>query len=224
VKSTASVVADFDEIASALASTPPRHHLTPAERALLTYVPGRARTAIDVGCGDGVIARALAFRGLDVLGVDVSPRMIALARERTPAGLPAEYRELDITNRSAVDTKFDVVVSITMVHHLPLDVIVPRLVELVAPGGVLLVQDVVRRDRVLDLPLNIAGAITRRTREFFSGSGHSREVRQSYVAHGADETYLRPNEVMNAYARPVPEARVLHHLEWRYSVIWTRAS
>ena len=47
------VVADFDEIASALAAMPPRQHLTPAERALLACVPKRARTAIDVGSGDG---------------------------------------------------------------------------------------------------------------------------------------------------------------------------
>ena len=224
MKSTASVVADFDEIASALAASPPRRYLTPAERALLAYVPERARSAIDVGCGDGVISRALAVRGLDVLAVDVSPRMIALARERTPPGFTAEYRVLDVANRLAVDTKFDVVISVAMVHHAPLGAIVPRLAELVAPGGVLLVQDVVQRDRILDFPLNVAGAITRRARELISRSGDSPTVRQSYASHGAGEVYLRPREVAQAYAPFVPGAHVVHHLEWRYSVIWTRAN
>jgi SAM-dependent methyltransferase len=41
---------------------------------------------IDLGCGGGILARALADEGYDVLGVDLSPAMIALARERVPGG------------------------------------------------------------------------------------------------------------------------------------------
>ena len=223
MKPAASVIADFDSIALALAGSPARQHLTPAERSLLAHVPGGARTAVDVGCGDGFISRALATRGLDVLGIDVSPGMIALARERTSPRLTIEYRQLDVTSTTDVDMEFDVVVSIAMVHHLPLDIIVPRLVKLVAPGGVLLVQDIVQRDRILDLPFNVAGAIMRRMRGLISPPGDSLAVRQSYAAHGIGETYLRPNEVANAYAPFVSRARILQHLEWRYSVVWRRS-
>jgi SAM-dependent methyltransferase len=42
--------------------------------------------AIDLGCGGGVLAHHLAAAGYDVLGIDVSPAMVALARRRVPAG------------------------------------------------------------------------------------------------------------------------------------------
>ena len=50
---------------------------------------GRRRTGftplvVEVGCGSGVLARALVDKGYRVLGIDVSPHMIRLARARAP--------------------------------------------------------------------------------------------------------------------------------------------
>src|SRR5438067_8324966 len=41
---------------------------------------------IDLGCGSGILSEALAARGYDVLGIDISPEFIALARRRVPGG------------------------------------------------------------------------------------------------------------------------------------------
>jgi SAM-dependent methyltransferase len=41
---------------------------------------------VDLGCGSGILSQALAEAGYDVLGIDISPAMIALARERVPGG------------------------------------------------------------------------------------------------------------------------------------------
>jgi SAM-dependent methyltransferase len=43
-------------------------------------------TVVDLGCGSGILSRALVEAGYDVLGIDLSPAMIALARERVPDG------------------------------------------------------------------------------------------------------------------------------------------
>jgi len=51
---------------------------------LLGDVSGRA--ALDAGCGSGFLARILAARGATVTGIDLSPRLIANARERDPDG------------------------------------------------------------------------------------------------------------------------------------------
>ena len=58
----------------------------PLDRALLEGFLELAGTdgIADVGCGPGHITRFLAARHPDVIGVDVSPGMIALARERAP--------------------------------------------------------------------------------------------------------------------------------------------
>jgi 2-polyprenyl-3-methyl-5-hydroxy-6-metoxy-1,4-benzoquinol methylase len=47
---------------------------------ILNEVPSGCRTALDVGCGDGMLARRLAERSAKVTGIDRDPRMIALAR------------------------------------------------------------------------------------------------------------------------------------------------
>ena len=42
------------------------------------------RTALDLGCGTGVLCEALSAAGIRTLGVDLSPEMIAIARSRSP--------------------------------------------------------------------------------------------------------------------------------------------
>lgn len=39
---------------------------------------------VDLGCGTGILAETVSDAGYDVLGIDISPAMIALARERVP--------------------------------------------------------------------------------------------------------------------------------------------
>src|SRR5215813_12679474 len=79
----------YDRLARAYAE----HLLTeldgkPLDRALLDafaeMVRGRGRV-LDVGCGPGHIGAYLAARGVDVTGVDLSPEMVRVARERFPA-------------------------------------------------------------------------------------------------------------------------------------------
>jgi SAM-dependent methyltransferase len=45
---------------------------------------GRAPRIVDVGCGSGTLARRLVDRGYDVVGIDISPAMIRLARAKVP--------------------------------------------------------------------------------------------------------------------------------------------
>jgi SAM-dependent methyltransferase len=43
-------------------------------------------TVVDLGCGSGILAEEVARAGYDVVGIDVSEAMIAIARRRVPAG------------------------------------------------------------------------------------------------------------------------------------------
>ncbi len=53
------------------------------------------KVVLDAGCGEGFLARVLAARGARVTGIDLSPRLIALARERDAAGA-IDYRVADL--------------------------------------------------------------------------------------------------------------------------------
>jgi len=222
VKPISAVANDFDDIARVLERRPRREVLSPAERALVAYVPPDARLGVDVGCGDGVVTRTLARAGIRMIAIDVSPGMIALARARTDAALDIDYRVADIMTADLPRRQFDFVISINTVHHLVLAEIIPLLAAAVVPGGTLLVQDVVTRRGILDLPRNVAAVVQRRIRRLREPSHFTRELTAAYDAHGANETYLTPTEVKRHYASLLPRARVVHHLEWRYSVIWTR--
>lgn len=75
--------------------------LAPVAEVLLERAAARAgEFALDIGCGWGGTARALAERvvpGGRVLGVDVSAPMLAKARELAPPGLPVEFVLADAT-------------------------------------------------------------------------------------------------------------------------------
>jgi SAM-dependent methyltransferase len=64
---------------------------------------------LDVGCGPGRHARALAERGIEVVGVDITPRFIELAAEGAP---PNATFVVGDARRLTYDAEFDVVISL----------------------------------------------------------------------------------------------------------------
>ncbi|HEY6451637.1 MAG TPA: class I SAM-dependent methyltransferase [Steroidobacteraceae bacterium] len=75
---------------------------------------------LDVGCGIGRWSRRLAARGAQVLGIDISPTMIAEARRRAGADGVAERCRFEAQNLSALrlDQQFDLVLSVTVLQHI----------------------------------------------------------------------------------------------------------
>lgn len=103
-------------------------------------VPKGARV-LDVGCGVGRWSRRLARRGATVTGIDLSPTMIAQARERAIAGGVNErcrFETQDLSALSAGD-EFDLVLGVTVLQHIldpqALREAVRRMTAHLAPGG-----------------------------------------------------------------------------------------
>ncbi len=67
---------------------------------------GAGWTHLDVGCGAGMAAQISAGRGATVHGLDASPNLLAVARERAPS---AEFLEGDIEALPYADDSFDLV-------------------------------------------------------------------------------------------------------------------
>ncbi len=68
-------------------ATPEGSRIARAEEALLGQLLASlqgVRTALDIGCGTGHFTRWLASRGMETMGLDLSPAMLAVARERSP--------------------------------------------------------------------------------------------------------------------------------------------
>ena len=95
----------------------------------------RVRTALDLGCGTGELTATL-HRKLAAgrtLGVDTSPAM--LARAAAFAGDGLAFEQADIASYASGQT-FDLVLSNAALHWVPdHEVLLPRLLGWVAPGG-----------------------------------------------------------------------------------------
>jgi ubiquinone/menaquinone biosynthesis C-methylase UbiE len=71
-------------------------------------LPAPPRLTLDLGCGEGRVARDLKARGYDVTGVDAAPTMIRLAAEADPDG---DYVVADAAALPFGDATFDLVVA-----------------------------------------------------------------------------------------------------------------
>jgi len=71
---------------------------------------------LDAGCGSGVVARALVDKGFQVTGIDISKKMLELAKDRVPE---ATFEVADMTALEFEDNSFDGIVSTYAVFHIP---------------------------------------------------------------------------------------------------------
>jgi len=193
-------------------------------RDLVPTIPDTARTALDVGCGEGYLARRLAERGLEVTGIDADPAAIARARaqghtvallestEEEPAESPSiTYRVGDVMTEP-LDT-YDVVTASATLHHLDLEEGLERLRGLVAPGGRLLVVGMANANWPQDLPRDVWATFVDKFHRLFRG----------YWDHGCECTWPAPHsfkDVREASARILPGSEYTRQLLWRYTLTW----
>lgn len=71
---------------------------------------------LELGCGSGVQAKMLLAQGLSVLGIDISPSMIAEAKKRAPGG---KYLVGDIVNITFAPDSFDGIYARASLLHIP---------------------------------------------------------------------------------------------------------
>ena len=100
--------------------------------------PADGRRALDLGCGAGQLAHYLAERGAaEVLGVDISERMLALARADR-AHPRVTYQRAAIENLAFPPARFDLVVSSLALHYVEdYRGLMRRVADWLAPGGIL---------------------------------------------------------------------------------------
>ena len=106
-------------------------------------------TLLDVGCGAGLAAEALARRGHQVTGIDAAPQAIEAARAHAePQSLPLEYRHATAEDLRAEGKNFQVITALEVIEHVPDPAIfLQTLAALLEPGGLLVVSTLNRTRR-----------------------------------------------------------------------------
>lgn len=195
---------------------------------VLRHVPAHATRALDVGCGAGRFARALATRGLTVDAMDADPGMIERARAWTPGRLPISYQAAPLEEAGLEPRGYDFVSALASIHHMPFGPALDRLAAALAPGGTLAVLGLYREESYTDLAASLAAlppqwlvgfgmrlgrAVARMPDPRDLGPAHEVPVR---------DPGMSMREIGAATAQHLPGARLRRMLFWRYSLVYTR--
>ena len=194
-------------------------------RWLLTQLPPHAGRALDAGCGAGRHTRALAGRFHEVIGVDISEPLIAIARHHPAPNV--RYVVTDLMSFSDAGG-FDLVFSSTTLHHVKdLDAALQQLRGLVRPGGVAILIDNVasrptppRRVHVLGAMRAVPGDIARLG---WRPAAWLLKFRTSaaWLGHLASDRYLSRQAFERRYAAIFPDAG-FKNIGYAHALIWTK--
>ncbi|MBR7828017.1 class I SAM-dependent methyltransferase [Actinospica sp. MGRD01-02] len=199
---------------------------------ILRNLPARRRTALDVGCGTGVLAGKLAARFERVIGIDADAGMAAAAGERF-AGDPRvsigrqRFDAFPAGTDEGGEGGIDLVTMVAVLHHLDLDDALARVARLLAPGGRLLVVGLAKVDSKADFAVDIASAVANPIMGMIK---HPRPVRPGEEAGETSSRPLMPvrdpaetlAEIAAAAGALLPGASVRRRLFFRYSLRWDK--
>jgi SAM-dependent methyltransferase len=168
---------------------------------------------LDLACGSGDHARRLAKRGLDVLGVDIAPSLIAHCRERaTEEGLTTVRFEQGDMRELAYEGKFDAVLllsgSFGFFDEAANQEVLARMARALTPGGRMLID-------VFDP----ARMVVRPTRRSWSHYGGGYSLRTTWwepetCTYVSEFLFIDADGVLNTAAEP-ERIRVYSLPEWR---------
>ncbi|MBN9427982.1 MAG: bifunctional 2-polyprenyl-6-hydroxyphenol methylase/3-demethylubiquinol 3-O-methyltransferase UbiG [Burkholderiales bacterium] len=117
----------------------PLHEINPLRLEWIDQLaPLAGRRVIDVGCGGGILAEAMATRGAQVLGIDLAKRSLQVAElHALESGVAVSYERIAAEDLAAREPAgFDVVTCMEMLEHVPdAESIVRACATLVRPGG-----------------------------------------------------------------------------------------
>lgn len=138
----------------------PLHEINPLRANWIDErAPVAGRKVLDVGCGGGILAEALARRGAQVTGIDLGEAPLAVARlHGLESGVAVDYRRLSVERLAAeMPASFDVVTCLEMLEHVPDPAaVVAACARLVKPGGQLFFSTINRNPK--SFALAIVGA------------------------------------------------------------------
>ena len=181
---------------------------------VLWAVPAGAKRCLEIGCGDGMLARQLRSTVPLVTAIDRDAPSIAAARCQDD-GLGIEYLHGDFLSHDFEPESFDFIASVAVLHHMDAITGLQRMRALLRPGGTVVVIGCARSSNLADLPAEIGGMVL-----------HRLQVLRQLWTESRGPTLWPPPETysgMRSTASTVlPGASFRRLLLWRYALVWTK--
>jgi len=180
---------------------------------ILDEVPDGCGAALEVGCGDGLLARRLAVRAAEVTAIDADAGMIALARQHTSAP-HVRFVHADFLACPIEAASFDFACANTALHHMDFAAGLRAMARALRPGGRLAVVGLAAHGSPADYLIDAAGLpahhICRVVRHLGNPGAPVQDPQMTWAE-------------VRAVARDVlPGVRYRRHLLWRYSLRWRK--
>ncbi len=120
-----SVVEDYDDIAQDYADE--FYGNKEYEKYIDIFLKSlKGRKILDVGCGNGNDCRYISSKGFNVLGIDISKKMLEIAKANLPN---IEFRLMDMCHMDFEDSSFDGIISNCSLFHVPSEILQDTLKE-----------------------------------------------------------------------------------------------
>ncbi|MGD1081635.1 MAG: class I SAM-dependent methyltransferase [Candidatus Sulfotelmatobacter sp.] len=124
---------------------PPSDTAFPLEYAFSLLGDVRGKTVLDFGCGAGENLVPLVERGARVIGIDISPELTALARQRLAfARLKATIQVGSAYETGLPDASVDVIFCIALIHHLDIEQVRKEMRRILAKDGKIILHEPIR--------------------------------------------------------------------------------
>lgn len=189
----------------------PLHDINPLRT---DFIDRRASIAgkrvLDVGCGAGILSEALARRGAEVTGLDLSPELIEAAKAHAEqSGLSIDYRcvsSRDLAREMA--SAFDIVVCYEMLEHVDAPAyVVDDCAMLTRPGGDLFFSTINRSAKSWLLAIGgaeyVLGLLPRGTHDY------AKLIRPSELGAWCRRAHLAVEEIAGMHYNPLTHRAAL---------------
>ena len=117
----------------------PLHEINPLRATYIDeHSPVSGRRLVDVGCGGGILAEAMAQRGATVTGIDMGEAPLSVARlHQRESGVTVDYRQCTVEELAQREAgSYDIVCCLEMLEHVPdPGSVIAACAQLARPGG-----------------------------------------------------------------------------------------
>ena len=189
----------------------PLHDINPARLEWIDRISAVVgKRVLDVGCGGGVLAEAMATKGATVVGIDVAGKALHVARlHAQESGARVDYRECTAEALAAEDpASFDIVTCMEMLEHVPEPAQTVRAcAALTRPGGSVLLSTINRTAKAFALAIvgaeHVLRLLPRGTHEY------AKFITPSELARFAREAGLEVREIIGMHYNPFTKTATL---------------